>query len=66
MCNNMGTDTLNGGTGEREYGGLKIPLFRVFYDDSSLDPLDIPTPVTSLSISHYSYVPSIATMIPLP
>ena len=28
------------------------PLFRVFCDESSLDPLDITSPVTSLSISY--------------
>ena len=28
------------------------PLFRVFYNDSSLDPMDITSSVTSLSIYH--------------
>ena len=64
MWNNHGTITLNGGTRVGEYGGLKFPLFRVFCDESSLDPLDFPILVTSLSISHlqlsstyYSYDP---------
>ena len=41
------------------------PLFRVFYDESSFDPLDTTSPATSFSISHlqlssryYSYDPS--------
>ena len=49
------------------------PFFRVFDNDSSLDPLDITGPVTSLSISHlqlhswyYSYDPSRMSQFHLP
>ena len=52
MRDNLGADTLNGRTGAGEYEGLKLPLFRVFYDESSLDPLSVHIPMTSLSISH--------------
>ena len=44
---------------------IRSPLFSIFYDESSLDPMDITSPITSLGISHlqlssryYSYDPS--------
>ena len=42
------------------------PLFIVYYDESSLDPMSTHAPVTSLTISHCSYLLGITTMIPFP